>query len=432
MAQSLSANSMTLKQALYFGVDDDLREAVRVAISTKYSLEALEDIPHLWPEDTMLTLLEYEGDDAHTLEQISQILTLGKGVPLYILLKEKSVDFIIEASHQGVQGFIECPNEVFHILSILHMQDRRRQGKNGNVSSFFSLKGGVGCTALSTNIASHLNDMTEGRTVLVDLNLPLGDVPLYLNMENQRLYSITDFVHNLNRFDENLIYKSLSRHDSGLYLLSLPSEVTELDGLNGEVIKTVIQVLRRYYDHVIIDCASDLSDMTLSCLDESDNIVLIAEPSLSSLRAVNAVVQLTQKLGYIKESIKMIVNRNTSQHDEMLDEVIDAIKVNTVVRVANQYVDFNESLKEGVLLKEFNPDSIVNAQLNNIANMLHSGGLHTEALDSVQESQRKKGLAGLFSKLFSKRTPPAPKAMPTKNISNTQASVNEPNVVVSQ
>ena len=419
MAQALSTSSMALKHALYFGLDEDLKEAVRVSIMSKYTTETMDDVPHIWPEDVNLVLLEYRGDSAEVLARITQILTLAKGVPIYVLLKEKDADFIIEASHQGVQGFIECPNEVFHILSILHMQDRRRQGKNGNVSSLFSLKGGVGCTALATNIASHLNDMTEGRTVLVDLNMPLGDTALYLNMEGQRLYTLTDFVYNLNRFDENLIYKSLSRHESGLYVLSLPTELSELEGINGDLIKTIIESLRRYYDHVVIDCASDLSDMTLSCLDESDNIVLVTEPSLSSLRAVNSVIQLTQKLGYLRDSIKLIVNRSMSHEDEMLDDVIEALDVDTITHVANEYASFNKSLREGVPLKDYEPESIVNRQLYNIANMLHTGSLHVE-VDTVRPSQVGKGF---FSGFFKKKTLLKP-SLKTDSLVNVKVAVS--------
>ncbi len=397
MSQSLSTSSIGLKQALYFGHDDDLREAVRVSIMSKYTVDTMSEVPHIWSDEISLVLLEFNGNAHAVLEKVSQVLTLAKGVSVYVLLKDKDVDFIIEASHQGVQGFIECPSEVFHILTILHMQDRRRQGKNGNVSSLFSLKGGVGCTALATNLASHLNDLTEGRTVLVDLNMPLGDTSLYLNMEGDHLYTLTDFVYNLNRFDEDLIYKSLSRHKSGLYVLSLPSEVGELDNLSGELVKTIINSLRRYYDHVIIDCASDLSDLTLSSLDESDNIVLVAEPSLSSLRAVNSAIQVTQKLGYIRESIKLIVNRNNSVGDEMLEEVIGALDIDTVARVANDYIGFNESLKEGRLLKEFNPDALVNKQLLNIASMLHNGGLQLEPVDERVTPESNESLFSFLS-----------------------------------
>ncbi|MPQ77580.1 AAA family ATPase [Hydrogenovibrio sp. JE_KL2] len=386
MTQQLSTASIALKQAIFIGRDEDLEEAVRVAIMSKFQIERMDELPHIWPDSVDLVMIEYDGEAQWTLEKINQILTLSKGVTLYVLLKEKDADFIIEANHQGVQGFIECPNEIFHILSILHMQERRRKGKNGNVSSLFSLKGGVGCTALATNIAAQISGMTENRTVLVDLNMPLGDTALYLNMENDRLYTITDFIYNLNRFDENLIYKSLSQHvSSGLYLLPLPSDIGELDNLNADMIKTIIQSLRKYFDHVIIDCSSDLSDVTLSCLDESDNIVLVTEPSLSSIRAVNAVIRLTQRLGYIKDSLKLIINRDTSNQDEMMEEVIEALGVDKVARVSNDYIGFNESLKQGVLLKEFNPESKVNRQLICIANMLHNGSVTMEVSSSTLE-----------------------------------------------
>lgn len=393
----LTTASIALKQAAYIGSDSDLREAVRVSVMSKYALAEMNEIPHIWPDDIDLVLMEYDGNATQLIEKIGQILTLSKGVSLYVLLKQKDADFIIEANHQGVQGFIECPNEVFHILSILHMQDRRRKGKNGNVSSFFSLKGGVGCTALATNLASQLSTMTENRTVLVDLNMPLGDTSLYLNMEGQRLYTLTDFVYNLNRFDENLIYKSLSQHDTGLYLLPLPTEIGELDNLNAELIKTIIQSLRKYFDHVVIDCSSDLSDVTLSCLDESDNIVLVSEPSLSSLRAVNAVIKLTQRLGYLKESLKLIINRDSSNEDDMMEEVIEAMEVDRVSRVFNDYISFNGSLREGQLLTQFNPDARVNHQLHQIANMLHNGSYHMDVKDP-QDANQSSGWFGLFRK----------------------------------
>ncbi|GAB6035350.1 AAA family ATPase [Galenea microaerophila] len=396
---SLSTANMALKRALYIGVDEDLMESVRVSIMSKYDLEAMPDAPHVLPDDVNIVFIEFAGDAENTLNIINQVLTIGKGLPVYVLVKEKDADFIIHASHQGVQGFIECPDEVFHILSIIHMQDRRRQGKNGIVSAFFSLKGGVGCTALATNLAAKITDMTDKRTVLVDFHMPLGDTALYLNMEENRLYTITDFIYNLNRLDENLVYKSLSQHTSGLFLLSLPRDLAELEMVDGQKVKVMIDVLRQYFDHVLIDCPSDLSDIALSALDESDNIVLVAEPSLSSIRATNSAVNLAQKLGYLKESLKLIINRNTSHHNALIEELIDALEVGSVSRVDNDYQTFNEALVEGVLLEQYRPDSPVNAQLTRIANMLHNG---TELPEVREDSQQKtswfEGLKAIFTR----------------------------------
>ncbi|MDX1796942.1 MAG: hypothetical protein R3219_09465, partial [Hydrogenovibrio sp.] len=132
-------------------------------------------------------------------------------------------------------------------------------------------------------------------------------------------------------------------------------------------------------------------DVTLSCLDESDNIVLVAEPSLSSLRAVNAVVRLTQRLGYLKDSLKLIINRHHSNGDELMEEVIEAMEVDKVARVNNDFINFNESLKEGRLLKDFKPEAHVNSQLNLIAHMLHNGSLNVE-VEPQQPIEQKTGV----------------------------------------
>lgn len=418
--------SNSLRNALYFGEDTDLQETVRVSIMSKYSLEFMQDIPHIWPDDIQLVLIEFNGDVQQTLNQVHQILTLAQGVTLYILLKEKDADFIIEASHHGVQGFIECPNEVLNILSILHMQDRRRKGKNGVVSSFFSLKGGVGCTALAANSSAYLNEMTDQKTVLVDLNMPFGDAALYLNMESQNLYSLTDFVYNLNRFDEKLIYKSLSQHKSGTYLLPLPTDVAELENLNGDSIRTIIHVLRRYFDHVIIDCASDLSDITLSCLEESDNITLVAEPSLSSFRSVNTTLQITQQLGFVKESIKLVINRSQPGEDEMMDEIVEAFALDTVLYIENNYAAFHESLKAGVLVKDCSEQGYLQEQLHNLANMLHTNSFQTnEQLQDNQKSALRSQFFGL-KKLLSKSSGSLEKKRPASSHAEPRIDLNLP------
>ena len=369
-----TSNDSNYRKALYFGQDDDLFEAVALSVRSKYTLDRSPDLPSSWPEDVDIVFMELDVDAQHeALSFINEVLVALKGVPIYGLIKSKDADFLIEASRYGVHGFIECPEEVFNILSILHKQERHRQGKTGNVSVFYSLKGGVGTTALATNVASHLSELTRGRTVLVDLNTPLGDTSLYLNMESQRIYSLTDFVYNINRFDDKLIYESLTSHSTGLFLLALPSEVSELDALNGNIIRSVLQLLRRFFDHVVIDCASDLSDLTLSCLDESDNIVLVAEPSLSAIRAVHTTIQLAQKLGYPRESLRLVMNRSTSNPDPAMEDVIHSLDVETVVSIDNDYMVFNDSLKEGLLITQYNPSARVNAQLNGLAQMLHNG-----------------------------------------------------------
>ena len=66
-------------------------------------------------------------------------------------------------------------------------------GSRGQVISFFSPKGGVGRTTISTNLAVALFQSTDRPVVLVDGSLPFGDIAVILNM-NPKAKTIADLV----------------------------------------------------------------------------------------------------------------------------------------------------------------------------------------------------------------------------------------------
>jgi pilus assembly protein CpaE len=396
----LSVAYKDLAQALYIGRDEQLIQQVKFAINSKYDLYTLDHVPDE-AVSVQLVLLEFAGDIDLGLAQINDLLVRAKGIQIFVVLLEKNADFMLRASHLGVRGFIDAEQDIEHILSVMHMQERRREGKSGYVTSFFSLKGGVGKTALATNIAADIDRLTPNHCVLLDLNVPLGDSSLYLDMDETRMYTVTDFIHNLTRFDENLIYRSLNQHASGLFVLPLPSDIAELDTLNGQMIKSILQVLRKFFDHIVIDCASNFSDVMLACLDESDHIVMITESSLSSLRATNKALQVARRLGYNDETIKLIVNRHQNSSDEYVDQVIDAFKVAQVFYVENDFLLFNESLKNAILINDFSKDSHVNEQLNVIAKALHlNQGQETENDSVFKKNQSKYKKSSLLESIM--------------------------------
>lgn len=387
---SISVHNANLSLALYIGKDQELAAQVQQAVASKYSLDILDQVPLSWPSGAEAVLLEYDGDSVAVLESIQELLTLSGGVSINVLLKQKDIDFVIQASHYGVQGFIDCPAEIPQILTIMHMQSRRKSGQAGMVTSFFSLKGGVGVTSIATNIASHIQDITKQKTVILDLNVPLGDTTLYLNMEDQSLYTVVDYILNIERFDEALVYNSLDSHESGLYVLALPTDLTELDNLSGAAIKKMIESLSMFFNHVIIDCASNLSEINLSCLDMSDNIVVVSEPSLSSLRAANKALDVCQRLGYESDTLTLLVNRSQQNIDQGIKEVIDYLNFNAVRYVNNDYFLFNDSMNRGQLIKDTKPESLVNKQICAIAHQLQFGvAMEVQQEDSAKENVTK-------------------------------------------
>lgn len=398
MAQANTTLSGSRKKALYIGADGDVFTKTAKALTLLYDLNR-EDIraSHRPPVSPDLVLIEAIGVDApEAVELIPAVRDSVGNVPIFLLIDKRDGDILFRAMKWGVQGFIEMPEDLANILSIIHKEEQRNKGSfAGQITSFFSLKGGVGTTTLAVNVAEQLAFYTGGSTILLDLNMPLGDSALYINQESREYYSINDFILNINRLDDDLMKNAIACHSSGLHYLGLPTNLEELESITDVNIKMVLTVLRRYYNYVIVDCASDLSPVTLACLDDSTTIMLVAEPSLSSMRAVRVAFDTCRQLGYPAERLKLILNRTTPQGDEIINELLDALQIPVASRIENNYLTFAAALQEGSLLQEFAPKSQANQQIKDIASML----LPAEVNDPQTSPEHKKKL-GWFASLF--------------------------------
>ncbi len=401
MVESSYTSEVVQRHALLISREPELFRQMSEALLPLYSLLMEPSPPQLWPDDLELVLIDANSNDEEILELVRDCASLSRGLAPFLLLRDRDAELMLKATRAGAQGFIELPHELPHALSVIHMEERRRRGKGGMVSAFFSLKGGVGCTSLAVNTAHHLSQMTVGRTVVVDMNMPLGDIAFYLNVQEDMLYSISDFVRNLERFDEKLIFDSLCRHDSGIYLLGLPSNFEELEHLTAASVRAALNTLRQYFDHVVIDGSSDLNPVMLSCLDDADTIVLVTEPSLSSLRAAQAVYELGQRLGYPEEKLRLVLNRHTAVGENIVDLVLAAMELPVSARITNDYQHFLESMNDGVLLHSYTPDTEPDRQIRALAQMLHHGSptiAESPEPDSAQQASA--GVLGRLQRLW--------------------------------
>lgn len=391
------------KRALYIGSDGELFKEVEKNLSMIYDLTREEIRSTQWSGTADLVLIEAIGiDTEHAIATIPGIREIVGDVPVFLIIDKRDGDAMLRATRLGAQGFIEAPSDLPDMLSILHRGQRHSQGTySGEISTFFSLKGGVGCTTIAVNVAQHLALRSGGSTVLVDLNMPLGDTSLYIDHDNKESYSLNDFILNINRLDEGLLKNALARHASGLGYLGLPPKLEELESITDANIKMVFAVLKRYFNHIIVDCASDLAPTTISCLDNSDNIFLVAEPSLSAMRAIRVANETCLQLGYPDNRMKMILNRKTSSDSTTMDDLLSALNIPVAAEINNEYIVCLEALQQGKLLNDFAPDSMVNAQMKAIATYLLQGDKEKAAIQVVKSPSKQ----GFFSSLFSGRTP---------------------------
>lgn len=401
MPQMNPAQSDVRKTAIYIGADGENFTRMAQALSLLYDVNREALGPVSWHSTSVdLVLLEAIGEDGiNAVSLIPAIRDAVGPVPIFVIIDNRDGDILFAATKKGINGFIEMPSDLPNVLSIIHREQQRRHGVfSGKICSFFSLKGGVGTTTISVNVAEQLAFHTGGSTILLDLHMPLGDTSLYINAESQHTYTINDFIQNIHGVDDELLDSSIGRHESGLRYLALPQNLAELENVTDVNIKMVLTLLRQHYNYIIIDCASDFSPITLACLDESSTIMLVSEPSLSSMRAVRVAYDTCLQLGYPAERLKLIFNRKTSQGGELINKLLDALGIAVAAEIENNYQIFMEALQKGELLEEFAPESAANREMRKIAAMLLPGHAeHDPAISFKKET-------GWFASLFKRKS----------------------------
>jgi pilus assembly protein CpaE len=193
-----------------------------------------------------------------------------------------------------------------------------------------SLRGGVGTTSISVNLALAFNQIWAKETLIIDAVLSAGQVSMMLNSKPR--YTWEDFVEiELKNIDDDLVREIVSKHPTGLSFISAPRSPIALDTFSDEFWHLVLGKLAKQYEFIVIDTAHDFSDVTIQMLNFASDLVLVLAPEMSSLRAAMSAIDIYDKLGFPSEKIKLLVNSNSP---------IGGIRQAQIEKVLHHPVDF--------------------------------------------------------------------------------------------
>ncbi|MBA2695080.1 MAG: AAA family ATPase [Actinobacteria bacterium] len=165
----------------------------------------------------------------------------------------------------------------------------------GRVVAVLSPKGGVGKTTVAINLAVGLARVAPRSTVLVDLDIQFGDVASGLNLEPENC--LPEAVRGRATEDSMVLKTYLSEHASGLYVLCGPRLPTDADGITGEHVGRLLQLLASEFRYVVVDTAPGLSEHTLSVLDRSSDMVLVGTMDPLGVRSLRKELDTLEQLG---------------------------------------------------------------------------------------------------------------------------------------
>lgn len=173
----------------------------------------------------------------------------------------------------------------------------------GKTFAITSGKGGTGKTMFAVNMGAMLA-MDGKKTVLIDMDMGLRNVDLYLGLENKVVYNLMDVLSGLCRIRQALIKDR--RFGNDLYIISASPSRDNRD-ITPMHMQVLCEKLKSRFDYIIIDAPAGIGDGLTLAVAAADSAVIVTEAEPAAVRDADTLDRELQKMGISDR--KCVVNK---------------------------------------------------------------------------------------------------------------------------
>jgi len=300
-----------------------------------------------------IVLLDLSEDPHRAIRTAGMIASGSPRAALVGLGPELDSAALLEAMRAGVVEYVPRPLEPATLREALERVLRKRgwgdavEGeRNGELLAFFSPKGGSGSTTVVTNVGIELHRLTGRKTLLVDLDLELGEIASMLGVRPR--FHFVDLIRNFHRMDADLLASYIESHESGVQVLSAPFEPEIGEEVTGEQIARILGFLRKHYDYVLVDTSKSLAPPSLAALQMADPIFLITNMDVPSLRNLKRCLPILDRVtAGDPERLRLVVNRFNPKSLVRLGDLEETLGLEVHHTLMNDYEAVIQSISTG-------------------------------------------------------------------------------------
>jgi pilus assembly protein CpaE len=259
-----------------------------------------------------LVIVDTRGDATSAMSTIERLRGSSPALAIFAVALNADSELILHSMRAGANEFFTWPpaDEAFH--SAIRRTTARREAAQGarppaTTLMFFGAKGGAGTTTLAVNCGVELARLSKRATVIVDLKPGLGEVALFLGIRQR--FSVIDAIDNLHRLDREFLRELVVKHKSGLEILAGSDHFDRPGAADGGAIEELLRLLTRQYDYIIVDGGSQINSCTISAMYTADQLFLVANPDVPSVRNAQRLLDRVRQLGACGERVRLLLNR---------------------------------------------------------------------------------------------------------------------------
>lgn len=251
--------------------------------------------------------------DVRSLIEQTRKLT-GRAFVLYIADEISPADYkaLLRTGSADSTDWKSAVKDIAAVVNRLKNRDAADDDQYGrpsehSVISFLGTGGGPGNTTLAIEVGVMLAELKrkEGRQVaLFDLDFDNSMMCDYLDLTPR--VDFDALAHDPHRLDDYMLDVFVSRHGSGLHVLS-PRQPVNAAGIEKAVIFQLLNKLLDNYDTVLIDLPHHRIADNEEILQNSDLVLVSGWFSVPAVNRLRLLLQYLQKLGLARDRIAAIL-----------------------------------------------------------------------------------------------------------------------------
>ena len=281
-----------------------------------------DDSSEMMDQKFGVVIIDLDGDPEYALELVESICANGFATVM-AYSENADPELLVRCMRAGAREFLTLPLEQSVVEeALVRAAARQPVGRStkksaGKLFAFIGSKGGAGATTLACNFAVSLAKESQEKTLLIDLDLPLGDAALNLGITAE--FSTVDALEAEDRLDAQFLSQLLVKHDSGLWMLAAPGKFIQYQPAI-EAIDQLLNVARHEFANVVVDLGSQLELMETAAYREASTVYLVTQSGIPELRNSNRLIQ--QFFAAAVPKLEIVLNRYESRGQSVPEEHI--------------------------------------------------------------------------------------------------------------
>ncbi len=339
---------------------------IEVIGTARTGLEAISLAQKLKPDVVVMDINMPDMDGITATENIRKKVPF---VQVVILSVQSDPNYMRRAMLAGARDFLTKPPMIDELTSairraaVLSQEERAKEaavatgltgslvgartpGVDGKIIVVYSPKGGTGTTMLASNLAVCLKN-NDNAVAIVDANFLYGDVGVFMNEHTKN--TAFDLIDRVNELDGDIMQDVMTiNKQTGIHLLAAPNQPELVDVGFGDPFSKILRFMKQIYNYVIVDTTSYLTEVTQSCLDAADLIILITTQDIPAIKNTNQFLSIADASKIERKRILLVMNRYDKRIAISPDRVGASLKQPIVAAIPFEEKFVQNSINRGM------------------------------------------------------------------------------------